>query len=234
MSYNSTIDEQLRFGDVVKGYLCAIPKVDKPFIDTNAESYTIKIDKPLFSVMLDPCCEVGSGIISLVPLEEVNSRLWDIAYLANDMTLLNAPDNAKNLMHPSTWNKQSDAEKKDALREGDKFGHTPFFVYPANPLFPEYTITRDNRYTEINDPVSQLPKYEVRKEKVLFATRHRMINFKNIYQVHCDKIVGADKPLDEVIRQSIVLQLSIKTRNQLREKLSNYFRKRPEEDEIEL
>jgi len=234
MSYNNTIDDQLRFGDVVKGYLWVTPKVDKPFIDTNAESYTIKVDKPLFSVVLDPCCEVGDGMISLAPLEEVNSRLWDIAFLANDMTLLNVPNNAKNLMHPSTWNKQSDDEKKEALQEVDKLGQTPFFVYQGNPLFPEYTITRSNRYTEVIDPDSQLPKYEVRKEQVLFTTRHRMINFKNIYNVNCDKIVSANKPIDKAIKESIILQLSIKTRNQLREKLSNYYRKRPAEDEVDL
>lgn len=233
MTYNGTIEDKLRFGDVVKGYLCAIPKVVKPFTNNNAESYSIQIDNPIFSVVLDPCCEVGSGIISLAPLEQVNSRLWDIAFLAKDMTLLNIPGNAKNLMHPSTWNKLSEEEKKSAMQEADKFGHTPFFVYSGNPLFPEYTIIRENMYTETIDTVTQLPTYGVTKQQVSFVTKKRTRNFKNIFRVNCDKIVTADKPLDEIIKQSIVLQLSIKTRNQLREKLSNYFGKRPAEDVVE-
>jgi hypothetical protein len=231
MSYNVTIDDSLRFGDVVKGYLCVAPKVDKPFIDNKSDVFTIKVNNPLFSVVIDPCCEIGNGSVSLVPLEEVNSRLWDIAYLASNMTLLNIPGNAKNLMHPSTWNKLVDEEKKIAIQESDKFGHTPFFVYEGNALFPEYSIIRENRYTEVIDSISKLPKYEIKKEKVPFTTNHRMINFKNIYQLSCDKIVTAGKPLDEVIKKSIVLQLSKTTRNQLREKLSYYFRKKPAEDE---
>ena len=60
-----------------------------------------------------------------------------------------------------------------------------------------------------------------------------MINFKNIYRVNCQNILGSEEPTDEDIQKSVVLQLSIRTRNQLRYKMAYYFGNKPKEDTIE-
>jgi len=57
-----------------------------------------------------------------------------------------------------------------------------------------------------------------------------MINFKNIYHVNCEKVFDPKKPIDESILRSIILQLSKKTRNELREKMADYFGAIPDED----
>jgi uncharacterized Zn-finger protein len=128
MFYHGSIDNKLRFGDVVKGYLSAIPNLSKPFGHAS-----IEIQIPQFSVVLDPCCEIGSGMISLSPLEEVSPQFLDIAYLAKDMTLLNCKGMAKDFFHPSVWNKLSDKKKTDALVAAPDYGHKSFFIYEGTP-----------------------------------------------------------------------------------------------------
>ena len=59
-------------------------------------------------------------------------------------------------------------------------------------------------------------------------TKYYMIDFKNIHKLNCDKINSPeDAPL-----QSKCLQLSVQTRSELREKISNYYARIPKEDLI--
>ena len=233
MFYHGSIDGKLRFGDVVRGYPSVVSKIEKPLNNDSHEPYSIDVQIPRFSVILDPCCEIGKGMISLTPLEEVTSSFWDIEYLAKDMTLINLEGMASDLMHPEAWNKLSNDKKIKALIAINAYGYTPYFVYEGNPLFPEYSIKRENKYNELLDDASRLPRYERVKQPTTIGTRHRMINFKNVYRVNCQKIMGSEKPTDEDIQKSVVLQLSIRTRNQLRDKMAYYFGNKPKEDTIE-
>ena len=81
MFYNEEIGDKLRFGDVVKGYLSVIPKISMPFGKAN-----IDFNIPQYSVVLEPCCEIGGGTIILTPLEEISKNFFDIHYLKKDMT----------------------------------------------------------------------------------------------------------------------------------------------------
>jgi hypothetical protein len=227
MFYSVTIDDKLRFGDVVKGYLSVIPKLTKPFGNAS-----IDIQIPQYSVLLDPCCEIGGGAISLSPLEEVSAQFFDIPYLSKDLTLLNRIGMAKDFFYPTKWNELSVEKKTDALIAAPEYGWKSYFVYEGNPLFPEYVVNRPVIFNEMIDPATKLPKYDAVKHSTSFAIRHRMINFKTTYRVQCQSIVKPEKPTDPSILGSIVLQLSIDTRNQLREKMAHYFGKPPPEDLI--
>jgi hypothetical protein len=56
-----------------------------------------------------------------------------------------------------------------------------------------------------------------------------MIDFKNSYKINCNKIKSPkDAPLNKKI-----LQLSITSRSELREKIAYYYGRIPEEDLIE-
>jgi len=222
MFYHGTIDDKLRFGDVVKGYISAIPKLSKPFDHAN-----IEIQIPQFSVVLDPCCEIGKGKILLSPLEEVSPELFDIPYVAKDMTLLNNKGQAKDFFHPVVWNNLSNEEKTEALVAIPEYGHRAFFVYEGNPLFPVYTVNRPFKYNEVTDPNTHLPKYEVVKQPTEYTTSHRMISFKTIYRVNCNLIVTPRQTTDKAILGSIILQLSKKTRQLLRRKMAYYFARPP-------
>jgi hypothetical protein len=222
MFYNEEIGDKLRFGDVVKGYLSAIPKISMPFGNAS-----IDFHMPQYSVVLEPCCEIGGGTIILSPLEKIGTQFFDIPHLSKNRTLLNIKGMAKDFFHPMMWNQLDNGKKTEALVATQDYGWKSFFVYEGNPLFPEYTIDRKEIFNEIIDTVTNLPKFETIKEPTKFQTRDRIINFKAIYQVSCNRILKPEKPSDPNILGSIVLQLSMETRNQLREKIANYFGNNP-------
>jgi len=112
------------------------------------------------------------------------------------------------------------------------YGHTTYFVYEGNSQFPEYPVEA-TKYEEVVDSANKLPKYNQR-ERITFMTRYHMINFKNIYHVNCQKVFDPNKTIDESILRSIVLQLSKKTRNELREKMADYFGEIPDEDSDDI
>lgn len=235
MFYQGSIDTNLRFGDVVKGYVSLIPKLTKPF-----GNMSIEIQNPQFSVVLDPCCEIGKGTILLSPLEEISPQLLDIPILSADATgkdllLLNTEQQAKDYFYPTIWNELSVENKEESLTDKPEYVWKSFFIYEGNSIFPQYTIKRKKKYRQVIEQSTQLPRYEEVAEAAVFSISHRMINFKAIYRVNCEDVTSSKpgKPASEAILSSIVLQLSIETRNLLRQKMAYYFGKPPPEDEVE-
>ena len=237
MFYEDAIENNLRFGDVVKGFVSLIPKLNKPF-----GNMSIEIQNPQFSVVLDPCCEIGKGTVLLSPLEEISQQLLDIPILSVDITgknliLINKEQQAKDHFYPTEWNSLSAESKKDLLGDKPEFVWKSLFVYEGNHYFPTYTVKRKKKYRQVFDSETGLPKYEEVAEPVTLSISHRMMNFKAIYRVKCEDITSSQKAgksaSDDILR-SIVLRLSIETRNQLRQKMANYFGKTPKEDETDV
>lgn len=237
MFYEDAIENNLRFGDVVKGFVSLIPKLNKPF-----GNMSIEIQNPQFSVVLDPCCEIGKGTVLLSPLEEISQQLLDIPILSADITgkdliLINKQQQAKDYFYPTEWNSLSAESKKDLLGDKPEFVWQSLFVYEGHYYFPTYTVKRKKKYRQVIDPETGLPKYEEVAEPVVLSISHRMINFKAIYRVNCEDITSsqkAGKSASDDILSSIVLRLSTENRNQLRQKMAYYFGKTPKEDETEV
>jgi hypothetical protein len=234
MFYLDAIGKKLRFGDVLKGYLLTTPKISKPFDEGGKDPYNIDIYLPEFSVVMDPCCHIGGGSISLTPLIQVKYHFWDTPYLVKDMTRLNRKVMPKDLMHPVIWNKLSNEEKLMSINATPDYGHKNYFIYEESSVFTNYPVKRDLQYNEVVDSDSKLPKYEEEKRQKVIDTRFYMIDFKNIHHLNCEKIFGPEKVTDEKILGSIVLQLSIRTRNELRDKMAYYFGNPPDEDRIDV
>lgn len=232
MFFQDAIGKKLRFGDVLKGYLSTTPRISEPFDESGKEPYNIDVRVPEFSVVMDPCCHIGGGSISLTPLIQVKPHFWDTPCLTEDMTRINHKAMPKDLMHPVVWNRLPGEEKLQALSAIPDYGLRNYFIYKENSVFPPYDVKREMRYNEVVDSDSKLPKYEKIKEQRVITTRYYMINFKNIYHLNCEKISTIKNMANEEILRSICIQLSIKTRNALRDKMSFYFRNRPEEDRM--
>lgn len=228
MFYEDAIGDKLRFGDVVRGFLSTTPVLNRPS-ENNLEPYTIEVDTAL-SVVVDPCCNIGNGTISIAPLVRTLPYFWDNPHLFKDITEINREVQAKDLMNPMQWNKFSDDEKIQILNSPKGYGFKNFFIYQDNPNFEEYDITRKSRFEEIADPKTRLPTYNEITGVFTFKTRCHMIDFKNIRHVNCKKVVESEKAIDEEILGSIVLQLSDATRAELRNKMGYYFARNPEEN----
>jgi hypothetical protein len=213
MFYEKNIDNVLRFGDVLKGYIAITPNIKNPILMLSAlnEGYNIDINLPIFSVIISPSCSIGDDIISLTPLIKVRNTFFNNPYFKEDLTRINREMKPQLAVSPYIWNGLSPEEKQRRLQEGKEgkgYAFLEIFIYEECDLFPKY-------------------KVDMRQgENIL--TNYYMIDFRNTYKLSCDKIKSPEKaPLE-----SKCLQLSLQTRAELRDKISYYYARVPKEDEV--
>jgi len=205
MFFQEEIQKELRFGDVLKGYILTSSNIVEPNFYSD---FKIDVKLPDFCVVLSPCCSIGNKIISLSPLIQVYSGFFDNPYLKEDLTRINREMESEQSVPPHVWEGFPPEEKERRLKTGKTLASVELFIYKENELFPEYTVPR--------------------RDEEDFKTRYYMIDFRNIYNLNCEKIVNTkDFPLE-----SKCLQLTIDTRSELRYKIANYYSRVPKEDKI--
>ena len=208
MFYQDHLDQALRFGDVVRGYILTNAILEKPSWETHLDDYNVNISLPQFSVIMTPCCSIEDKTIILTPLIQVYPTFFDNPYLVEDLTRVNRIMSPQQTVSPYVWESLSDEEKQRRLAEGNTYAFINLFVYKRHDSLPEYTLRR--------------------KKGKNIVTDYYMINFKNLYKVHCDKIISpTNSPLE-----SKHLQLSVETREELRVKLARYYSRVPQEDQL--
>ena len=212
MFYQEEIQNILRFGDVLKGYISTHPKIKQPFSIKEFEgfNYNIDVDMPNYSVVLTPCCSIGEHTLSLTPLIELRSSIMKNSNFVKDFTIINRPMESERRIPPDKWKKLSEDEKQRQREEKKSYVLLSLFIYEKHDLFPKYTL----KGKEIN---------------------YYMIDFRNTFKLNCEMIKAQDGKQQEFnqITKSKFLQLSIEARSQLRDKLSYYYGREPEEDKIQ-
>lgn len=208
MFYTNVPDGALRFGDVLSGYFSTTPVIDRPNIKGSARNYNINVVSPAFCAVMDPCCQIGHGLISLSPLTKVRSSFFDNPYFEKDLTNINRKIDPQQAVSLAIWEGFPDEEKMKRLQVGKTYAFVNLFVYARHDLLPSYVVNR---------------------KKGNIETNYYMVDFRNIYNVHCLAVESSEKaPLE-----SKVLQLSLEARSQLRDKISFYYAQIPEEDRSE-
>lgn len=210
MFYEKYLGEELRFGDVVTGYLRTIPKIDSPIFSKEDLSNGFKVDFefPFFLVVMTPCCSIGENKISLTPLIKVRFLFFDNPYFASDLTRINRKMEPKHSVTPKEWEKYDEHEKQKRILEGKNYALLSLFIYDKSDIFPKYRLSYKNRE--------------------ILETNYYMIDFNNIFCVNCKKI-NSSKSYPKEIK---ILQLSVETRAELRDKLAYFYSRIPEEDRI--
>jgi len=211
MFYEERMDNVLRFGDILRGYIAITPRIKVPFLEVSSlnEGYNIDVNLPIFSVVLSPSCSIGHAIISLTPLIKVRNTFFDNPYFAEDLTRINPKMEPQQAVPPHVWNKFPPEEKQKRLEEGYGYAFVELFVYEKNDLFPIYTVHRKGKQEDIK-------------------TSYYMIDFRNTYKLNYEKIkTPEDAPLE-----SKCLQLSIQARSELRDKIAYYYARVPKEEKI--
>lgn len=211
MFYKEEIKKILRFGDILKGYILASSKIVEPNFHSD---FKIDVKVPDFCVVLSPCCSIGirqpgdDSIISLSPMVQVYSGFYDNPYFRADLTRINREMLPEQSVSPRVWGGLSPEEKEKRLKVGKTLAFVDLFIYEENELFLEYTVPR--------------------RDEEDIKTRYYMIDFRNTYNLNCEKIVNPkDFPLE-----SKCLQLTEDTRKDLRYKIANYYSRVPKEDKI--
>ncbi len=208
--YEQNIDPTLRFGDVLKGFIQSTPQVKKPLQDISSleDGFNLNIEVPKYSAILTPCCSIGEHKLTLCPFVIIPGSIAFVKnpIFANDLMKINLRVTAEESMPPDKWQELSIEERTAMLVKGKSYTFGHFFVY---------------------DKHDYLQSYELRGEK----TSYYMIDFRTSYSIKSHLIKRPNGgPIDKALCASKLLQLSVEARSSLREKLSSYFARVPEED----
>ena len=208
MFYTDPPGPALRLGDVVQGYLSAVPSIKSPAVPA-AIDFHIGVEFPAFAAVLSPCCSIGHGTILLVPLTELNPNFLLNPYWSEDFLRINEVMLPENSVPPQSLRAMPEEKRIEHLGRGPAYAFVEFFVFGPSETFPEY---------------------ELRRKQTTITLRHRMIDFRRVFRVDCGQILSPENaPLETKL-----LQLSAESRRALRDKYSKYIERTPKEDEIGL
>lgn len=205
MFYESEPQAMLRFGDVVRGYVLSAPQIDSPSTSPPVR-YRLEVHSPAFAIIMSPCCSIGEHTLAISPLIEVPPQFFRNPYFASDLTNINRPMPAEKAIWPEKWATFAPEEKLERMSAGDAYALVEYFIYAPCDLLPPYPV-KGQGGREIG---------------------HYMIDFRRICRIECNRIV---KP-EQAPLETKLLQISIETRRELRDKLAWYFGRTPREDAL--
>ena len=200
---DTDFDSNLRLGDIIDGFSHIMATFDDFFSSKN--EFKLDIKDQSFYAVLTPCCSIEDKLITVVPLKQIKASLISNPFYKEDFTRINRPMPPDKSVPPEIWEKFPEEKKSKEIEKGEGYSLFELFFYsPANKL-PEYAI----KY-KAGEPVD---------------TRTYMIDFKEAFTITSKKIKrGNTYPK--------VLQLTIPSRGELRNKLAYFYSRIPDEDKV--
>jgi hypothetical protein len=201
--YEASPERLFRLGDVITGFQSVVPQIDRP---ATPSGWTITVERPDYMVVLTPCCSIEDQSIALAPLGQIRPSFLSNEYFVQDLTNINRKMSPEKSVARAVWeNKLPEDRKQKMMASGDCYAMIECFVYAPHDLLKTYTLNIKPGPREV---------------------AHYLVDFKSIFRVQCQQIGrGVCAP-----RGTKILQLTKETRRELREKLSFYFGRLPEED----
>lgn len=209
MFYNDRIDVELRFGDVVEGFFFSIPTINSPIMRIDEANFNINLSYPRFSVVLSPCCSIKDKILLLAPLLNLRNTFYQNEYFKEDLTRINRIIVPEKRMPKKAWENISDDEKTKKIMEGPEYTFLEIFIYEEHEIFPTYEVNFRNSPN--------------------ISTKFYMIDFRNVHKINCDRIIQNNNHIGTKI-----LQLSVNTRKELRDKIGSFYNRATDEDKVIL
>ena len=145
----------------------------------------------------------------LAPLGPIRIAFYKNPHLVEDLTRINQQVPAEHTLPPTAWEKMPPEEAATRLAEGRGWIFNECFVYAPHDLLGDYPLsTRDG------------PR----------RIGHYLVDFATTFRAECQAVErGRPAPTG-----SKILELTIATRKQLREKLATYYSRVPDEDMVEI
>jgi hypothetical protein len=180
----------------------------------------VTVELPEFLVVITPCCSIGDEKISVAPFEKVGLRkeLFEVLYLKDDMTKINRIMEPQKAIRPQRWATYKQEEQLEILNQPADYQYNELFIYAEH---------------------DSLPSYQVKIGQVLLNSRYYMIDFRKATRVTCKSIISPNtKAFTDEIKQkaldSKILELHSNIRQELRNKISNYYSRIPDEDQCQI
>ncbi len=205
--YDDSPEEILRFGDVITGFKFATPGTHDPSTEMHND-WAIAVSSPAYAAVMTPCCSIEKKAFALAPLVEIRPGFLDNDYLAEDLTRVNGKVAPEHCVPRAVWEKWPFEQRQLNIAKGHSYIFIDCFIYEAHDLLRKYTLKRKERK---GGPVE---------------VGHYMVDFKSICRVDCN-LVDRGKPAPPGTK---ILQLAVSRRQVLREKLSFYYARVPDED----
>jgi hypothetical protein len=124
MFYQDEMDNALRFGDVLRGFILTSPILND--IDS-MEHYKIVVFQPTSCVILSPCCSIGHDVLTLSPLISVRGSFFNNPYFSQNLTRINREMEPQKAFPPHIWERFPEKVKQEKLKEG--FSYISGFIY---------------------------------------------------------------------------------------------------------
>ena len=202
--YEDSPEPVLRFGDVITGFQLATPRTQRPSPETQYD-WSIAVSRPTYAAVITPCCSIEKKSFALAPLVEIRPGFLSNEYLAEDLTRINRKVAPEQSLPRDAWKRLPFEKRQSHLGKGQSYVFIECFIYEASGLLRKYELNRKGGAIEMG---------------------HYMVDFKSICRVDCDS-VNRNQPAPPGTK---VLQLDVSTRQALREKLSFYYGRVPDED----
>lgn len=197
---DSNFDSNLRLGDIIGGFSYIVPNFED-FVNKGNE-FTLDIKNQQFFSVFTPCCSIEDQKITLVPLKKIKPEFLKNPFYMEDFTLLNRPIPPFKSIPPIVWDNYSEDENNTIRSKDVSYALFELFLYGPNPKIPTYNLKYKNNTEEIGS---------------------YMIDFRDTFTISSKKIQRGNT-------YQKILELSILSRGELRNKLSNFFNRIPDED----
>ncbi len=213
--YQSSLEPALRLGDLVTGFPLAVLKWHSPEVEARTDAgaplaSTIELyEKKIFAV-ITPCCSIETSKLVVSPLIHVRAEWLRNPAFKKDFSLVNRKIDAQTATPPEVWEQFSDDVRIVKERAGPQFTFYESFVFAPTPHLGRYEISYRKEVTEVG---------------------HWMIDMRNLVTV-CSNAFGRDKSTNQKpapIGMKLA-QLSVDSRQNLRDKLAGYFSRPTAED----
>jgi hypothetical protein len=178
-----------------------VPSIDEPLQISIKNRINIEIGLHTLCVVLTPCCQIKKcNEILLSPLQHIQSKFLDNEKIRSDFSRINRLMEQRDQIHQRLL-EAPDEDLRIRLTQPPSWAFRSNFVYLHHDLFQEYIVSNKN---------------------MGMKTKSHIIDFNNIFSIK-------KPPIEKIVSRKIC-ELSIEVRNDLREKLSQYFGDVPVED----
>lgn len=203
--YSDRPESGLRLGDIITGFQATIANTHDPTRQPHCD-LTIEVNRPKYLVVLTPCCSIENKYFALAPLSNIRSGFLQNPHFVEDLTRINRKVQPELSVPPASWSSFPPERKQKMIAEGTSFVSLECFIYAPHDLLEPYEV--------------------LLRAGTKQRVHSHMVDFKSIFRVNCNAI---DRK-KEVPAGLKVLELTVSTRAQLRDKLANYFGRAAEED----
>jgi hypothetical protein len=194
----------LRLGDIIGGFHYINPSF--PEFQEDVNSFRIDFEFPDHFAVLTPCCSIDEGSISIAPLKKLWFKLFENPNFIKDFTSINRQMSPEKMVAPHVWDHLPESERTKRMGSGVAYSNNNIFIFKENEFLQSYSVG-----SVINN------------KPIKHETGCYYVNFKDICSIRSPKIL-LKTPFIKI------LQLNISSREQLRNKLSHYYARIPEED----